>query len=68
VAIGLAAGIAGALGFGRLIESRLWGITATDPPTFAIAAGVLVVVTAQACVGPIRRAFRIDPAAALRAE
>ena len=68
VSIGLAAGIAGAIGFGRLIESQLWGITATDPPTFVAAAALLVTVTGLACVPPIRRARRIDPAVALKAE
>jgi putative ABC transport system permease protein len=68
VGAGIAAGLAGAAGFGRVLESQLWGITATDRPTFAVASLLLVAVAALACVGPVRRALRIDPSIALRSE
>ena len=68
VAMGLAGGLAGAVVFGRFIESQLWGVTATDAPTFLAAAVLLVAVAAFACVPPIRRALRIDPSVALRTE
>jgi len=68
VAMGLAGGLAGAIVFGRFIESQLWGVTATDAPTFLAAAVLLVAVAGFACVPPIRRALRIDPSVALRTE
>ena len=68
VSVGIAVGLAGAAGFGSVIESQLWGITATDRPTFAAASLLLAAVAALSCVGPIRRALRIDPSAALRTE
>ena len=68
VVIGLAGGLAGALAFGRLIQSQLWGITATDVPTFLAAALLLVAVAGFACIPPIRRALRIDPSIALKTE
>jgi len=68
VVMGLAGGLAGALVFGKLIQSQLWGITATDGPTFLAAAFLLVAVAAFACIPPIRRALRIDPSIALKTE
>jgi ABC-type antimicrobial peptide transport system permease subunit len=51
-----------------LVESLLFGVTRRDPATFIGAAAVLVLVAAAACVLPARRAARIDPTIALRAE
>ena len=68
VTAGVVAGLAGAAGFGRVIQSQLWGITATDLTTFVSASLVLVSVAALSCVPPIRRALRINPSAALRSE
>jgi putative ABC transport system permease protein len=65
---GVAAGIAGALLLGSLLESLLFGVTARDTGTIAIAAGVLLAVTALACAIPARRATRVDPVTALRLE
>jgi putative ABC transport system permease protein len=65
-AAGLAAGCAGALALTRLIESQLWGITATDPATYASVSLVLVLVAFLACLGPTRQALAIDPTMALR--
>ncbi|HEX4915927.1 MAG TPA: ABC transporter permease, partial [Vicinamibacterales bacterium] len=64
--IGIAAGVAGALALGSLIESLLFGVTARDTATIAVAALVLLLVTAVACVIPARRATRVDPVSALR--
>jgi putative ABC transport system permease protein len=64
--IGIAAGIAGALFLGSLLETLLYGVTARDTATVAAAALVLLVVTAVACVIPARRATRVDPVTALR--
>jgi len=52
----------------RLIRSLLYGVSATDLPTFAIVPAVLAVVAALACYVPARKAARVDPVAALRSE
>jgi putative ABC transport system permease protein len=46
----------------------VFGVSPIDPLTFAAAAAVLIAVALAAHVVPIRRALRIDPASALRAE
>src|SRR5438132_4836316 len=66
--LGLALGIAAALGITRLITSLLFGTSPTDPLTFAGVAGLLVFVALLACFIPARRATRIDPIVALRYE
>lgn len=68
VAAGLVAGLAGALALTRLIASQLWGVTATDPATFAAVSLVLAGVAVVACIGPVRRALAVDPTIALRSE
>jgi putative ABC transport system permease protein len=67
-AIGLAAGLAGALGLSRLLTSFLFGIQATDPATYALVAGVLLLTAGLASYLPGRRAMRVDPAVALKQE
>src|SRR2546421_12700458 len=64
--LGIALGILGALALTHLLSSLLYGITATDPITFATAPAILVGVAALACWIPGRRATRIDPILALR--
>ncbi len=66
--VGLVAGLGGSLALTRLIASQLWGITATDPATFAIVSSLLVVVTLMATFIPARRAVQVDPMVALRYE
>jgi putative ABC transport system permease protein len=56
------------VGLTRLLTSFLFGVTATDPLSFAFAALLLVVVVLAASYLPARRASRLDPIAALRAE
>jgi putative ABC transport system permease protein len=65
---GMAAGLAAAAGLSRLVESWLYGVTATDPVTFSAAAGLLGVTALLAASVPLRRALRVDPVAALRAD
>ena len=66
--LGTAIGLAAALLLSRFMASLLYGISATDPLTFAVVAIALVGTAALASYIPARRAARIDPMAALRYE
>lgn len=65
---GLAAGLFIAIGLNRTLSGVLYGISATDPLTFAVVSLVLIIVSLIACVAPARRAIRVDPLVALRYE
>jgi predicted permease len=65
---GLAIGIGGALAFGKVLASSLFGITASDPFTFAAVSCGLIVIVLIACIVPAARATRVDPIDSLRAE
>jgi predicted permease len=66
--VGVVLGVAGAFVVTRLLASQLYGVTATDPITYAAVAIAMTVVTLLACYIPARRAMRIDPLVALRYE
>ena len=67
-AIGIALGLLGALAVTRLLQSLLFGISTTDPLTFAASAFLLLSVALVACWLPASRAMKIDPMVALRHE
>ncbi|MFZ0802304.1 MAG: hypothetical protein WAN70_09060, partial [Terriglobales bacterium] len=65
---GVAIGLAAALSLTRLISGLLFGVSATDPLTLIIFAGLLALVAFLANYIPASRAARIDPMVALRHE
>jgi ABC-type antimicrobial peptide transport system permease subunit len=68
IGTGLVAGLGGSLALTRLIATRLFGVTPTDPATFASVAVLLAVVALAATLIPAHRALRVDPTVALRYE
>ncbi len=68
VAIGIGAGIAGAVAAGKSLASLVYGVTVKDPVTLGAAAALLVTVTLLACFIPARSATRLDPMTGLRSE
>jgi predicted permease len=68
IGIGLVLGLAVAFSVRRFVESTLFGLTAADPLTYVVVAGLLVGVTLLAALRPAQCAARVDPMIALRAE
>jgi putative ABC transport system permease protein len=66
--VGLVLGVVAALALTRLLASQLFGVSPTDPATFAALAALLLLVSVVASLVPAGRATRIDPMIALRAE
>lgn len=68
VTLGLILGLAAAFGGTRFLGSLLFGVEARDPLSFVAAAVLLIVVATIAALVPARRAIRVDPSIAMRAE
>jgi predicted permease len=66
--VGLVVGLAAALPSARLIGTQLYGVTASDPATYASIVALLLTVGLGATLLPARRAARVDPIVALRAD
>jgi ABC-type antimicrobial peptide transport system permease subunit len=65
---GLFAGAVAAWFASALLKSLLWGVQSTDPATFAVVSGALLVVALGASLLPALRVSQLDPAVTLRAE
>ncbi len=68
VSLGAALGLVSAWGLSRFVASRLHGLSATDPATYAGVALLLLVVAVTASLLPAKRAAKVDPMVALRTE
>ena len=68
VGVGVAAGLVLALMAGRLMSGLLFGVNAHDGASYAVVVVILFVVASLAVLVPVRRALRVSPLVALRAE
>jgi len=67
-ALGALLGLIGARWGAKLIGSQLYGVQQTDVTSFAVSAAALIAIALLACLLPVRRAVRVDPMIAMRAD
>ena len=68
IVIGLTIGLGGAMALTRVLASELYEVSPTDPLTFTLVTIGVAIVALAACLIPTRRAMRVEPVKALRAE
>ena len=68
VSLGVILGLMGAFAVTRVLSQILYGLTTSDPITYAMVAGLLLTTSLVACLVPARRATKVDPLVALRHE
>ena len=68
VSVGVVIGVLASFGLTRFIEHMLFGVTPTDPLTFAMIVALLGLVALLACLIPAQRAMRVDPIVVLRSQ
>ena len=68
IGAGIVVGVAGAQVLNRLIASQLYEVGPADPRALGMVAFTIAAVALLACLGPTRRATRVDPMVALREE
>jgi predicted permease len=64
--LGIFSGVIGALALARLTQSLLFGVSPTDPTTYAVVGVAILAIVLLACLVPAQRAMRVDPLAAIR--
>jgi putative ABC transport system permease protein len=68
IVVGIVLGVAVSFGLARFLASQLWGVSASDPWTFAAVVVAILSAGLAACFFPARRATQVDPVTALRYE
>ena len=68
IGAGIVLGLAGSAAAAKILQQMNWKVSPFDPLSFAVVAGVLLMVGLQACLWPAFRAARVDPVSVLRCE
>lgn len=66
--IGVAVGLGGAAAASRVMAGMLYGVEPVDTATYLVVPALLTLAALIACIGPVRRAIRVDPVSALRSD